>query len=89
MASCRSCGANIIWAVSGTTGKRMPLDAAPALGQHPFCLLRGLNGDELAISAGWFFAGSAPLLVVQDRLAFYVSHFATCPDADMHRRSAA
>lgn len=85
MSVCRSCQAEIIWAVT-KTGARMPLDAAPVPGeprQHGvFMLARRLDDDPLA----W------PVAVTERdgefarlKLALYVSHFATCPHAAQHR----
>lgn len=74
MANCRSCGAEIIWART-VAGRLIPLDAEPA--ERPkgiFRLEEALldGGPQIAISAA-----SDPV---------YISHFATCPHADEHRR---
>lgn len=73
MPRCRTCEAEIIWAASATTGKPMPMDAAP----NP---------------AGAFVivTGKARKATVEDdrlRRERYTCHFATCPDADQHRRA--
>lgn len=77
MSVCRSCGAQIIWAVT-TSGRRMPVDAAPvpngnvALCPHPS-------------------PGHAPTAHIVSPQAEahqddrFTSHFATCPHADEHR----
>lgn len=52
-------------------GKRMPLDAEPVYAIGSGVV--SLNGDEVA--------------VVERPRPLYVSHFATCPNADQHRRS--
>lgn len=73
MSTCRSCGAEIIWAVT-ESGRRIPMDAAPVKPKGLFILQP--DGDALiAYSTS---SAVAPLL--------YQSHFATCPNADEHRR---
>ncbi len=84
-ASCRSCGADIIWAVT-STGSRMPVDAQPVDG-----------GNVLLTERGAPVSGNPPLATVVGKQAQpnlfgddgprYVSHFSTCPNADSHRRS--
>jgi hypothetical protein len=77
--SCRSCGAEIVWART-ERDKRAPIDAEP----NPL-------GDVVLI---WHEGDREPLAIfgVPDE-AFeewqrHTSHFATCPDADhwRHRR---
>lgn len=72
-----------MWVVVDKTGKSMPVDADPVDNGNI-----ELTGKTRATSQG----GQAPecryvaqgsLLTEADR---YVSHFATCPDADHHRR---
>lgn len=74
MSLCRSCNAEIIWAVTDS-GKRMPLDAEPA--ERPTGLF------TLDTSCDPPHATSAAHQPV------YLSHFVTCPNADQHRRAAA
>ena len=76
--TCRSCDAAIRWAVSDASGKRMPIDAEP------------VPAGNLAVrlDEGVLRARSAPAdakLSAGEKRG--VSHFATCPDADQHRRS--
>ncbi len=79
MSNCRSCNADILWART-ERGSRMPLDAEPvdSTGRNLF-VLRDKSSSEgpLAIAA-WGLAHTEP---------HYVSHFATCPNADQHRRT--
>lgn len=79
LGSCSSCGARIVW-VRTERGKRMPMDPEP------------YHGLE---SAGVFvlrdrYAAEGPLAIAVAPAAFdeplYRSHFATCPNADTHRR---
>lgn len=77
MSKCKSCGAEIIFVPTGH-GKKMPCDA------------RQIRFDEMV--------GGPDLVVTLDGEVIrgkisetgaergYVSHFATCPDADKHRR---
>lgn len=74
---CRSCGAEIIFIIS-TKGKRIPCDAKPvkfdyALGAKDKVVTR--NGEVLPA-----------LISDQGAETGYISHFATCPNANNHRR---
>lgn len=71
--TCRSCGAPIYWALTGA-GKRMPVDAEPS--QAGTVELRLRSGAIVAIVHG------SP----DGAGAWRTSHFATCPNADAHRR---
>lgn len=76
LAQCRSCDAPVIWVVT-TNGKRMPVDADPVVAARGFRL-----DDEVE--------GEVPLATFTQTPAqderLYLSHFATCPNADQHRR---
>ncbi len=69
-ASCRSCGAPIIWAKT-EKGKAMPLDAEPA------------QTGTLWLFAGVVQTGDQPPAVNGPT---YTSHFATCPQAGKWRK---
>lgn len=82
MASCSSCGADVIWCTT-TKGKSMPVDKEP------------VDTGNLILEHG---AGVPKAIVVGDRGVFdlddngggapaprYVSHFVTCPNAQEHR----
>lgn len=98
MSACRSCGAEIIWAFTAgrrdededRSSRRIPLDAKPIekMTRGAFVLARGVElGEPVAIDANWFYAGRSPMLA---RLpALFITHFATCPNADRHRRPRA
>jgi hypothetical protein len=80
-AACRSCGAAVIWTET-ERGKRMPVDAEPVHDD-------GIAGTTFVLRA----EHEPPLAVAAWPAAFpdephYVSHFATCPDADDWRRRA-
>lgn len=74
MAKCFSCGAEIVWALT-EKGKRMPVDAEPVADGNLELDVR--TDPPLAIVHG------QPTLDGGPR---YVSHFATCPNADRHRQ---
>lgn len=77
---CRSCGASIVWARTRQRGKFIPLDAEPtALGNLVIAPPWGADPptvDHFTSDAG----------VARER---YTSHFATCPNAKLHRRPRA
>jgi hypothetical protein len=73
---CRSCQAEIVWAVT-ENGKRVPLDAVPA--ERPSGLFKLVPRVS----------DPTPLAVSVSGERVYLSHFATCPNAEQHRRKAA
>ena len=75
---CKTCGADIFWALT-ENGKPMPIDAVSTDNGNLECVWDH-NGRVLAHVI-------APLfLQMQTEAPRYTSHFATCPDADEHRR---
>lgn len=76
--TCGSCDAAIMWVLT-ERGKRMPVDVPG--GNR---LLLFLPGDpHTAVNWETVPRGVAPLAV---SLPSYTSHFATCPDAERHRK---
>lgn len=74
---CQTCGARIVWAVTGNN-KRMPIDASPREdGDLWLDMVDDRASVPVARRVDLYTAADAPR---------YVSHFATCPDADQHRR---
>jgi hypothetical protein len=73
-ASCRSCGAPIVWAKT-PRGKAMPLDATPAADGN--IVLEEDNAGAIAHVRTAAFGGVG---------VFHKSHFATCPNANQHRK---
>jgi hypothetical protein len=71
--TCRSCGAEILWAVTDS-GKAMPVDREPVL------------GGKLALD--WSGGGDPKVTVVSPSSYRYGhrAHFATCPDAMAWRK---
>lgn len=78
MSACRSCGAAVTWCVT-EAGKSMPVDAAPTPGGN--LVIRRSGPALVAVVV-------SPLLESNEERAepHYTSHFATCPNADAHRR---
>lgn len=73
--TCRSCGASIVW-IKTAAGKCMPCDAAL------ITFTRGGGPETFVTPEGKVERGK------RDRngtLTGYISHFATCPNADRHR----
>jgi hypothetical protein len=79
-ASCRSCGALILWTVTEPGGKRMPVDVTPS-DQGGFIINHRKRENKLiAIHV----ANVAPdALPGRNR---FTSHFQTCPNAAQHRK---
>ena len=82
MPECRSCGSSISW-ITTQSGKKMPVnseevpfipdEAGQVLAVSPDNeLIRGRTCSESYESERWIYAR--------------LSHFATCPNADNHRR---
>lgn len=82
MSTCRSCGAKIKW-IKTTAGKNMPCD--PELVTADDCdagiVLVTEEGDVVKITSQTVLSGEGCHSVEG-----YVSHFATCPNADKFRR---
>ena len=80
--ACRSCKAPILW-VRTEKQKRMPLDATPvdaSTHQRNTFVLR-----DTASPAGPLAIAATPQQLPGE--VYYVSHFATCPHAQEHRRT--
>ena len=75
MPACKSCGAGIIWAKT-IKGATIPLDAEPTKTGNIVIE----DGNALVYNNP---DAIAPRLRSEPR---YVSHFATCPNADEHRK---
>lgn len=78
---CRSCGAPIVWAVTEAHRRRMPVDAEPVDGGNVL-----LSTDDPPL-AQVHAPGQASLFADAANRPTYTSHFATCPQADQHRRN--
>jgi hypothetical protein len=80
IATCSSCGARIIWATTARS-KAMPVDAEPVADGNIRLDDRGQGRAPLAIVVT---AGQADMFGSDESRR--TSHFATCPQADEHRR---
>ncbi len=88
MSLCKSCDAEIIWAVSAATGRPAPIDAAPSDGgnihlrEAPRTSVTGTEtGDKVIV-----YTLMTKLAASQYQGAdAHRSHFATCPFAGSHR----
>jgi hypothetical protein len=76
MSTCSSCSARIVWADTAS-GARMPVDAEPVPDGN-LVLTYPTPGRALALIVD-------PAQTTIDDPPRYVSHFATCPNADQHR----
>lgn len=79
-AVCRSCGAPVRW-VETERGKPMPIDVDPVANGNIVVRLSDVRRGEVAVVIGPLEALS---LTTEAR---YVSHFATCPQAETWRRT--
>ena len=75
MSKCKSCGAEILW-IKMKSGKAMPVDPEP----YRFCKV-GEDPDTFVTKEGETVKGIPGVIMTG-----YISHFATCPNADRHRR---
>lgn len=73
--TCRSCPAQIIWAVT-ERGKRMPVDVDPVPG----------GNVQLVEQHGQLTAVVVPAKRAFGRMNLRKSHFTTCPQADQWRK---
>lgn len=80
---CRSCGAQMVF-VETIFGKRIPLDAEPNMEKGNIVVA---NGVAIYIS-GPKREGEARVVAERVGLRLYTSHFATCPNADQHRKAS-
>lgn len=82
---CRGCGAPVIWVRMQDSGKRMPVDEDPVL------VLQGHGSDTFVRADGEIVHGIRIGDGYDDYpddnvIEAYVSHFATCPQANQYRR---
>jgi len=70
---CRSCKAPVVW-VRTRAGKRMPVDPEP------------VEGGNIILSERDHATPLAVYVEADPGVMRHVSHFATCPNADQHRK---
>lgn len=88
-AHCRSCAAPIVWVMT-LSGKRMPVDAAP-VGDGNVVIAMGDPKANPPTFFGIQLSGLTELAraeAVKAGVPLRKSHFATCPNAEAHRRGA-
>ncbi len=82
-AKCSKCGALILWVTmvrDGKPGSKMPLDAVPTKDGT----IERKRGNHSAIWYGRVVPRTERMMT--GRALLYVSHFATCPNAEEFRR---
>lgn len=79
MSTCKSCGAEIVW-IRMKSGKMMPCDAL-GVAYDP-----DDNGTLTLITPDGEIVKGNPSQDFKHCKWGYCSHFATCPNADQHRR---
>lgn len=96
-AACSSCGAPILWATSVTTKRALPLDPepVPAGTRGAFAIVLGVVkswaygpralSERIARQQGITVEDAAEL--VRETYPHHASHFATCPQAQAHRKA--
>lgn len=72
MTTCKSCGARIVWALTAKR-KRIPIDPDK-------------RSDGNLLIAGRLSTGELVVATMKKGDGDYVSHFATCPNAQQHRK---
>lgn len=73
MSTCSSCGAQILW-IRTLSGRPMPVDATPV--QVMVHLGQGERDER------------GDMVPLYSSKRGYISHFATCPNASQHRKTA-
>jgi hypothetical protein len=83
MSTCGSCGARIRWATT-VNGRRMPVDDDPVPDGN--LVLSDPAPGAYAPAVSQYVEPDQPTLFGDHDAPRFVSHFATCPDANKHRR---
>lgn len=79
--TCRSCGAKILW-IRMVSGKWHPVNADPEYALE----LPGIGRRFFVTEDGKIIRGECCTEHADGAVRAYTSHFATCPNADKHRR---
>lgn len=82
MPNCRSCGAEIKFIKLKRSGKWSPVDPTKRT------IIEGRGIDVLVTESGEVVHGMFASLDEGANRSGYISHFATCPNANMHRKGA-
>lgn len=86
-AACSSCGAEIVWAVHQGSGKRMPVDAAPAENGNVRLMRRFTPEGKYVETVATVHGPDARAALRAQGVALHLNHFVTCPDREQHRRA--
>lgn len=79
---CRSCGQSIIWARTAVAGRAMPVDATPS----PVGNIDLSTSENDVVPIATMVTGEARAVAARNGRGLHVSHFASCPNAAMHRK---
>ena len=80
---CRSCKAQVQWAVT-EKGRRMPIDFVPVANGNIF--LRSLGAGRPPLAVYKTADEIAELKAANPQVRLFTSHFVTCPDAQAWRK---
>lgn len=83
--NCRSCRAEIVWAIVEKSGRRMPVDRAPDPEKGNVRLLDRFTADGTPICVVLSDSELVEARFAGERL--HLSHFATCPDRRSWRQT--
>lgn len=88
MPKCKSCNAEIRWAVT-VNGKKIPIDLLASGSGGNITLAEQPKGPPIAVVLDA--AGNSPIPSLQPSAEAprYQSHFVTCPQAESHRTAGA
>lgn len=82
MAFCKSCGAEIVW-VKTNKGQAMPCDSKKVMAAKD-----DKGKDLLVTPSGNVVRVNLAATITENNVVIgYISHFATCPNANGHRRT--
>jgi hypothetical protein len=81
--TCASCKAPIVFAVTSKTGRRIPLDTTTSRDGNIAIVGRTAQGTPIAHV---FRQADLDLARVYGAVDLYLSHFASCPNADRWRK---
>ena len=79
MSRCRSCNAEIKW-IKMASGTSMPVDP------YLRTMIKGEGADVIVTEDGHIIHGRFASYEEGANVSGYISHFATCPNAQEHRR---
>lgn len=84
---CKGCDAEIFWAISSTTGKRVPIDAEPVPDGHLHLFAKLVDGEVVLTSHMGTKTSDPKVREAKARgQKRYMSHFATCPVGKKFRK---